>query len=68
MRVKPAEARADCGSGRWVDAEAGEDAEGEIKKADVEGGEGAQERARGDGEVGEEPEGCRGRCSLLVDG
>jgi len=40
------------------DAEAGEDAEGEVEGPDMEGGEGAENGVRGDGEVGQEPEGA----------
>ena len=54
--------------GKVGDAEAGEDAEGEVEKTDVEGGEGAEECALGDGEVGEEPEGAGGGVGGDVSG
>jgi len=56
--------------GKVGDAEAGEDAEGEIEEADVEGGEGAKDWVGGDGEVGEEPEGAGGgvRGDLVGEG
>ncbi len=46
--------------GKPGDAEAGEDAEGQVERADVEGGKGAEDRCLGDGEVREEPEGAGG--------
>ena len=59
-----------CGVGEVGGAQAGEDAEGKVEEADVEGGERAEERALRDGEVGEEPEGAGGgvRGEILGEG
>lgn len=48
--------------GEPIDAEAGEQAEGGVERRNVEAGEGAKERAGGEGEVADEPE--RAGCEL----
>ena len=66
MRVKPARVRAASWSGRAGDAQAGEDAEGEVEAADEE--RAGSPGAGGNAEVGDEPEGVGGEVGCDAGG